>query len=76
MDGPPFRSGRRLACAVLLQAMKDVRAGNGHSGEAWQFLQTPEAAGLATALDLDPARLGPVMASLPEPMQPVLPGLW
>jgi len=75
MDDPPLRGWRRLACAVLLQAVKDVREGNGHSGEAWQFLLTPEAAGLVTALDLDPARLGPVMASLPEPVQPVLPGL-
>ena len=60
---------------MLLQAVEDARAGNGHSAEARAFLQSTEAADLVLALDLEPADVARLLRTLPELRQPALPGL-
>jgi hypothetical protein len=66
---------RRLSAAVLLRAYFDAKDGNGHSAEARAFLESEGAGGLLAELGIDPARLGAVVEGLPEPAQPMLPGL-
>lgn len=76
MNDPQLDGWRRLACAVLVQAAKDIRQGNGHSLEAWAFLSSDGAADLVDLLELDAAGLGRVLAGLPDLAQPALPGIW
>lgn len=76
MGDPTCAGWRRLAAAVLLQAVEDARNGNGHSAEARAFLQGAEAGDLVLALDLDPAGLERVIGGCPEPIQPALPGIF
>lgn len=61
---------RRLACAILIQAVKDAREGNGHSQDARRFLAGPGARRLAVLLDLDAGGLAHALANLPDLQQP------
>jgi hypothetical protein len=78
-DPDSTRDGwRRLACAILLRAVRDAADGNGHSWEARQWLGGPAARELVSLLDLDPAGLDRVLAGVPRPRyeQPSLFDLW
>ena len=67
---------RGLAAAILLQAHKDAQAGDPlDAGEAYAWLAGPHARWLVGLLDLDGGGLAHVLATIPPPRQPILPGL-
>jgi hypothetical protein len=66
----------KIALAMLIRAIRDARAGNGHAAPARAWLRSPDALGLALTLGLDPEVLAAYVADLPEARQPLIPGLF
>ena len=63
----------RLGCAILTRALRDASDGNGHSAEAYGFLNSPGAHYLVELLEFDPTWLKTAAERLPPPIQPELP---
>ncbi len=65
----------RIALAVLIRAIRDARAGNGHAAPARAWLRSPDAQALVGAFDVDPELLTAYVDSLEPESQPWLPEL-
>jgi hypothetical protein len=66
----------KIALAMLIRAIRDARAGNGHAAPARAWLRSPDALGLALTFGLDPEILGGYVEALPPAKQPMIPDLF
>lgn len=69
-------SERRLAAAILKQAIRDASSGNGHSIEARRWLESDYARNLFDALGIHFEIAKKWMETLAPPPQPALPGMF